>query len=212
MKLSNGESRKPQSVWWTKADGKPLNQPNRSEKQREMLQGKRPFTETWSSVVPIGNIYYGLQLKGTWVYLLNCVPVFYNGYLHWVGNSAHYLSIDSALRLPSMLLWDAEAGAYNLYFSNFLAINYWLLLGSVNESYCCFCSVASDSLQPFSTPWTAAYQASLSFTICLSLLKLKSIESVMPSNHLVLCRPLLLWPSVFPNIRVFSNELLTGSF
>ena len=59
----------------------------------------------------------------------------------------------------------------------------------------------------FSTPWTAARQASLSFTISLSLLKFMSIESVMPSNHLVLCHPLLLLPSIFPSIRVFSNEL-----
>ena len=63
------------------------------------------------------------------------------------------------------------------------------------------CSVMSDS----ATPWTAALQASLSFTISQSLLKLMSIESVMPSNHLVLCHPLLL-PSIFPSIRDFSNE------
>ena len=56
------------------------------------------------------------------------------------------------------------------------------------------------------TPWTAACQASLSITSSQSLLKLISIESVMPSNHLVLCRPLLLLPSNFPSIRVFSNE------
>ena len=59
----------------------------------------------------------------------------------------------------------------------------------------------------FATPWTAARQASLSITNSQSLLKLLSIESVMPSNHLVLCRPLLLLPSVFPSIRVFSSEL-----
>ena len=56
------------------------------------------------------------------------------------------------------------------------------------------------------TPWTAACQASVSITISQSLLKLMSIESVMPSNHLLLCHPLLLLPSVFPSIRVFSNE------
>ena len=56
------------------------------------------------------------------------------------------------------------------------------------------------------TPWTAAHQASLSFTISRNLLKLMSIELVMPSNHLVLCRPLLLLPSIFPSIRVFSSE------
>ena len=58
----------------------------------------------------------------------------------------------------------------------------------------------------FETPWTAAYQDSLSFTISQSLLKLMSIELVTPSNHLILCRPLLLLPSIFPSIRVFSNE------
>ena len=57
------------------------------------------------------------------------------------------------------------------------------------------------------TPWTAACQASLSFTTSLSLLKLMSIESVMPSNHLILWCPFLLLPSIFPNIKVFSNEL-----
>ena len=58
----------------------------------------------------------------------------------------------------------------------------------------------------FVTPWTAACQASLSITKSQSLLKLMSIESVVPSNHFILCRPLLLLPSVFPSIRVFSNE------
>ena len=56
------------------------------------------------------------------------------------------------------------------------------------------------------TPWTAARQASLSITNFQTLLKLMSIESVMPSNHLILCRPLFLLPSIFPSIRVFSNE------
>ena len=65
------------------------------------------------------------------------------------------------------------------------------------------CSVVSDS----AIPWTAACQPSLSFTISWCLLKLTSIEWMMPSNHLILCRPLLLLPSIFPSIRVFSNEL-----
>ena len=60
----------------------------------------------------------------------------------------------------------------------------------------------------FATPWTAAHQASLSFSISWSLLKLISIELVMPSNNLILCRPLLLLPSIFPSIRVFSNEIV----
>ena len=71
------------------------------------------------------------------------------------------------------------------------------------------CSVQSLSrVQLFATPWTAARQASLSITSSRSLLKLMSIESVMRSNHLILSHPLLLLPSVFPNIRVFSNELV----
>ena len=63
-----------------------------------------------------------------------------------------------------------------------------------------------QSLRLFVTPWTAACQASLSITNFRSLLKLMSIELVMPSNHLILCRPLLLLPSIFPSIRVFSSE------
>ena len=58
----------------------------------------------------------------------------------------------------------------------------------------------------FATPWTAARQASLSITNSPSLLKLTSIQSVMPSNHLILCCPLLLLPSIFPSIRVFSSQ------
>ena len=61
-------------------------------------------------------------------------------------------------------------------------------------------------VQLFVTPWTAAHQTSLSFNVSLSLLKLMSIESVMPFNHLILCCPLLLLPSIFPSIRVFYSE------
>ena len=60
--------------------------------------------------------------------------------------------------------------------------------------------------QLFVTPWTAAHQASLSITNSWSLLKFMSIELVMPSNHLILCRPLLILPSIFPSVRVYSNE------
>ena len=81
----------------------------------------------------------------------------------------------------------------------------WLLL-------CCAESLSSVQLfscvQLFVTPWTRAPQASLFITNCQSLLKLMSIESMMPPNHLILCRRLLLLPSIFPSIRVFSNEQL----
>ena len=71
------------------------------------------------------------------------------------------------------------------------------------------CIRSFQSLSPvrlFTTPWTAAHQASLSINNFWSLLKLTSTESVMPSNHLILCHPLLLLPSFFPSIRVYSNE------
>ena len=71
------------------------------------------------------------------------------------------------------------------------------LLSSVQSLSC---------VRVFATPWTAARQASLSITSSWSLPKLMSITSVMPSNHLIVCRPLLLPPSIFPSIRVFSNE------
>ena len=72
------------------------------------------------------------------------------------------------------------------------------------------CSVSSVELlshvQLFVTPWTAARQASLSITNSWSMVKFMSIQSVLPSNHLILCRPLLLLPSIFPSITVFSSE------
>ena len=82
---------------------------------------------------------------------------------------------------------------------------------TVEEEFCflplLFSSVQSLSrVQLFATPWTAAHQSSLPVTNSWSLLKLMSIQSVMPSNHLILCHPLLLPPSIFPSIRVFSNE------
>ena len=79
-----------------------------------------------------------------------------------------------------------------------ICLNLSLPSGSVQFSH----SIMSDSV----TPWTAAHQASLSITNSWSLFKLMSFESVIPSNHLILCCPLLLLPSIFPSIRVFSNE------
>ena len=81
----------------------------------------------------------------------------------------------------------------------------------MTECLQCFNSVHLLShVQLFATPWTAAHQAFLSITNSWSLFKLISIESVMPSNHLILCHPLLLPPSIFPSIRVFSNESILG--
>ena len=92
--------------------------------------------------------------------------------------------------LSNKVLFQSDLWKYALYDHNRL-----LLLFSH--------SVLSDSLQP---PWTAEDQASLSFTISQSLLKLMSNESVNPSNHLILCHPLLLLPSIFPSIKAFSNK------
>ena len=86
--------------------------------------------------------------------------------------------------------------------SNKLLIsNYVSLENSINQLV-----QSLSHVRLFATPWTAARQASLSITNSRSLLKLMSIESVMASNHLILCHPLLLLPSVFPSIRVFYNE------
>ena len=83
-----------------------------------------------------------------------------------------------------------------------------LILGSCSEDFSNLQLVQSLScFHLFVTPWTAACLASLSITNSWSLLKLMSIESVMPSSHLILCFPFILLPSIFPSIRVFSNEL-----
>ena len=80
-----------------------------------------------------------------------------------------------------------------------------MVMGTLMNPIFSLRSQSLSSVQLFATPWTAACQGSLSFTISQSLLKLMFIEIVMPSNHLMLCHPVLL-PSVFPSIRVFSNE------
>ena len=101
-------------------------------------------------------------------------------------------------------------GKFKLWLCQSLATRYSssLLHSLYHKSYTCqfnsvqfSCSVVSDS----ATPWTAARQASLSITNSWSLLKLMSIESVMPSNHLILCHPLLLPPSIFPTINLFQH-------
>ena len=83
----------------------------------------------------------------------------------------------------------------------------WLTVEfAVLSKYICCCCLSLSHVQLFVTLWMAACPASLSFTLSRSLLKLTSIELVMLSNHLILCRPLLLLPSIFPSIRVFSSE------
>ena len=86
-------------------------------------------------------------------------------------------------------------------------VTIWYILHHINNSSHQFSSLQSLSrVQLFATPWITAHQASLSIINSQSLLKLMSIELVIPSNHLILCHPLLLLPSIFPKIRVFSSE------
>ena len=97
-------------------------------------------------------------------------------------------------------VWQSLDPSMSLHMALFCS---FLWLGNILWLYCCS---VTQSCPIFAIPWTTAHQASLSFTISQSLRKLMSIESVMPSNHLVLCHSLLLLPSVFPSIKVFSND------
>ena len=102
----------------------------------------------------------------------------------WCGDSSH--AVSGALAVPGTHSWRPKYVVVSVFIQ--------------------FCSVQSLSrVQLFATPWTAAHQASLSITNFQSLLKLMSIKSVMPCNHLILCHPLLLLPSILPSIRGFSN-------
>ena len=85
-----------------------------------------------------------------------------------------------------------------------LSVSLFLECVSCRWSICCSCLVAQSCLTV--TPWTAAHEASWSFTVSQTLFKLMSIESVVPSNHLIFCHLLFLLPLIFPSIRVFSNE------
>ena len=106
---------------------------------------------------------------------------------------------------------DFSSGKFYLFifrYSFFLLFFFFFFNPEVYLSKIGFCSVqfSRSVLSDSVTPWTEACQVSLSFSNSRSLLRLTSIESVMPFNHLILCCPLLLLPSLFPNIRVFSNE------
>ena len=113
---------------------------------------------------------------------------------------------------------SSPSGLVNAHWEDTNTSGWWWRGYTSIQPILCFCSffvffltgtnvvIQSLSCVQFSvTPWTAAHQTPLSFTFSQSLLKLMSIESVMPSNHLILCHPLLLLPSVFPSIRVFSS-------
>ena len=112
---------------------------------------------------------------------------------HWIIEFLNYML--------SCYLVEYEQCSHIFFQNQILSFLIWAIKGSQ------FSSVQSLSrVRLFATPWTAARQASLSITNSRSSPKPMSIESMMPSNHLTLCRPLLLLPSIFPSIRVFSNE------
>ena len=105
-------------------------------------------------------------------------------------------------------VWHIQDHPHHHKWPNFVHFFGWVTLNFIQWNSTLFVVVVQllSGVRLFTTPWTAAHQASLSFTISLSLLKFTSIESVMPSNYLILCCPLLLLPSIFPIIRVFSKE------
>ena len=112
-------------------------------------------------------------------FVLHCLPEFAQTHVHWVGDAIQ----------PSNPLSPPSPPALNLSKYQYIQVQ--------------FSSVVSNS----ATPWTAARQASLSITNSQSLLRLMSIELVMPCNHLILCQSLLLLPSIFPSIRVYESVL-----
>ena len=118
-----------------------------------------------------------------------------------VSKSCRDMEMEKRPRIsPLLSKWNSINNNNNkklFCFSLFLSLSFKM-------RFCCY-SIAKLCLT-LCNPWTAAHQASLSFTVSQTLLKLVSIELVMPFNHLILCCPLLLLPSIFPSIRVFSSE------
>ena len=114
------------------------------------------------------------------------------------------------MKVPAVLYPRQELDIISLFNRGYVVVTHYgfnLHSPLSDVEHLCGSSVPLLShVQLFAAPWTAAYQASLSITNSWSLLKLMSIKSVVPSNHLILCCPLLLLPSVFPSIGVFSSE------
>ena len=114
------------------------------------------------------------------------------------------LRIQSGLNLSTPVFTQGKSSLFDILIDD-------LRISLEHLIFCNICCSVTKSCPTFCDPWTVAHQASLSFTISWSLLKLTSIESVMPSHYLILCSPLLLLPSIFPSIRDFSNEQLFAS-
>ena len=113
---------------------------------------------------------------------------------HWLEEGPKCSLLGQAPTFTTVLVWSLQRNR-----KPYMCI-------SISKIYVCISIQSLSCVQLFAIPWTAVHQASLSITNSQSLLKLMSIKSVMSSNHLILCPPLLLPPSIFPSIRVFSNE------
>ena len=162
--------------------------------------GRRKFYHWWKEQ-ELGSQRVDMAvIKEPWCIV---IPIFF------VDLCAHRKKYEQ--EVPSYLFFDARLQEYKVILKEvgFLSpmVNLWWLCDfSTNVIV-----QLLNHVQHFATTWTAARQASLSITNSWSVPKLMSIESVMPSNHLILCHPLPLLPSIFPSIRVFSNESASGS-
>ena len=121
--------------------------------------------------------------------------------MHW--DKYHFLTALIKTIVKVILDLRKLDGEASIFFSGTNFMNYYTMYP---KAYFVVVFQLLSHIWLFETPWTAACQASLSFTISWSLLKLMSSESVMPTNHLILCHPLLLMSSIFPSISIFSNE------
>ena len=145
----------------------------------------------WPQVHPISSPWFLISL-----FIKLNIEDYKGNQWYWSDTLKYFSNCDTCV---SLLTTKSSIGSNN--YHNFKVV---MSISQSIQSFSC--------VRLFVTPWTAAYQASLSFPISWSLLKLMSIKSVMPSNHLILCHPLLLPPSIFPSIRVFSNESVLGIF
>ena len=155
-----------------------------------------PIREYWSRLPSSSRVLLDLGIKPASPALMG--RFFY----HWVSWEAPVLRTNRLLEILFQIVYVTLLYSNNIEKTLKVFLKYsWFTVSQ-------FSSVHSFSyVQLFVTSWTAACQASLSITISWSLLKLTSIESVVPSNHLICCCPLLILPSIFLSIRVFSNEL-----
>ena len=158
------------------------------------------------------SVFVGYWIPGWWLFVFQHFRVASLLPSDFLFLEKSALSVAVPLKATPFFLWELERFLLALGTCRAAETNVWFSsLSQCSDSWTNSCHCPCQSVQllsvwPTATPWTAARQASLSITDSRSLLKLMSIESVMPSKHLILCLPLLLLPSVFPSIRFFSKE------